>query len=382
MPHADYLTSDQLTRALSLRDLTNPDQGSHAIQTLLDTIVGALQAAWGCTLRSVRSSPIVSVHENYDRLGYPAGDVTRDRRYTRYLGPTSMLRSHTSAHLPTALQDYAQAVSVDELIVVPGLVYRRDVVDRSHVGEPHQVDLWRIRSTGDTSDADMLSMIGTLVDAVLPGAEWTITDVNHPYTIGGRQIDVLHHGRWLELAECGRIHPDVLRGSGLDPGRWSGLALGMGLERALMLRKSIPDIRYLRAHDPRIAAQMLTLDPWTPVSALPAVRRDISVVVSQDEDDETLGDRIRTALGEDADVVESVETLSCTPHESLPQAAQSRLGTRPGQVNLLLRIMLRPIDRTLTSYQANAIRNTIYQAVHQGSAIELITMANEQPSLR
>lgn len=371
-PTSDYLTSDQLSRALNMRDLTDPAQGEHSVQAMLDAVVTALQTAWGSTVRYVRNSPIVPVRENYDRLGYDPGDVTRARRYTRYISPTVMLRSHTSAELPVALEDYAGRTGVDELIVAPGLVYRRDAVDRSHVGEPHQVDLWRIRSTASTDDAGMLRMIGRLVEAVLPGAEWTVTDVAHPYTVGGRQIDVLHDGEWLELAECGRIHPDVLRGSGLDPEQWSGLALGMGLERALMLRKSIPDIRYLRAEDPRIASQMLTLEPWQHVSPLPASRRDISVVLAKEEDEETLGDRIRTALGDDADVLESVEVLSRTPHEELPDAARARLGTRDGQVNLLLRIVLRPIDRTLTSHQANEIRNTIYRAVHEGPVMELI----------
>lgn len=372
MSYSDYLTTDQLSRALNLRDLTDPAQGGHAIQALLDGVVTALRNEWGSTVRYVRNSPIVPIRENYDRLGYELDDVTRARRYTRYISPTVMLRSHTSAEMPTALEDYASQVGVDELIVAPGLVYRRDVVDRSHVGEPHQVDLWRIRSTAETDDWDMLKMIGLLVDTVLPGAEWHMTDVTHPYTVGGRQIDVLHNGERLELAECGRIHPDVLRGSGLDPERWSGLALGMGMDRALMLRKSIPDIRYLRAKDPRIAAQMLTLEPWQHVSALPATRRDISVVLAEEEDEETIGDRIRIALGDHADFVESVEVLSRTPHEALPEAARSRLATRAGQVNLLLRITLRPIDRTLTSHQANAIRNTIYQAVHEGPVLELI----------
>ncbi|MEU4424066.1 hypothetical protein AB0F81_25845 [Actinoplanes sp. NPDC024001] len=372
MSHRTYLTADQLTRALHLRDLTDPAQGAHAVQILLDAVVTALRTTWGSTVRLVRNSPVVSVRENYDRLGYNAHDVTRDRRYTRYVSPTAMLRSHMSAEMPTALEDYRDRTGVDELIVAPGPVYRRDVVDRHHVGEPHQVDLWRIRDAGETGDGEMLRMIGLVVGAVLPGAEWTVSDVTHPYTVGGRQIDVRHHGQWLELAECGRIHPDVLRGSGLDPRRWSGLALGMGLERALMLRKSVPDIRYLRAEDPRIAAQMLTLDPWQHVSPLPSARRDISVVVSADEDEETLGDRIRTALGADADVVESVEVLSRTSHESLPGAARTRLGTLPGQVNLLVRIVLRPIDRTLGSDQANAIRNTIYRAVHEGPVLELI----------
>lgn len=372
MSHADHLTPDQLCRALNLRDLTDPAQGEHVMQTLLASVVDALESAWGASVRHVRHSPIVPVRENYDRLGYHHDDVTRARRYTRYVSPTVMLRSHTSAELPAALEEYAGRREVDELIVAPGLVYRRDAVDRSHVGEPHQVDLWRIRSTPATSDEDMLSMISRVVETVLPGAAWRTTDVSHPYTVGGRQIDVLHEGAWLELAECGRIHPEVLRGSGLDPDRWSGLALGMGLERALMLRKGIPDIRYLRAEDPRIAAQMRTLEPWQHVSLLPATRRDISVVVGAEEDEETLGDRIRIALGDDADVVESIDVLGRTTHEELTGPARARLGTRDGQVNLLLRIVLRPIDRTLTSDQANAMRNVVYRAVHEGPVMELI----------
>ena len=369
---SDHLTPEQLARALAVRDLTDPAQGPHALQMLLDALVAALRRRWGCTVRVLRRPPLVAVRENYDRLGYDPGDITRARRYTRYVSPTVMLRSHTSAELPTALEEYAGRDDVDELLVVPGLVYRRDVVDRTHVGEPHQVDLWRVRTGAATTDADLREMVGLLVDAVLPGARWTVTEVEHPYTVGGLQVDVLHDGRWLELAECGRTHPDVLRGSGLDPQRWSGLALGMGLERALMLRKGIPDIRYLRARDPRVAAQMLTLEPWRHVSPLPATRRDLSVVVAAEEDAETLGDRVRSALADDADTVESVEVLARTPHEELPERVRQRLGTAPGQANVLLRVVLRPVDRTLTSEQANAIRNAIYRAVHEGPVMELV----------
>lgn len=378
-----YLSTDQLSRALSLRDLTDPDQGPHAMQTLLNEIVEALHTVWQSTTNLVRASPLVPVAENYDRLGYQADDVTRALRYTRYVSSTVMLRSHTSAMIPTALDRYSRPDSdettartlpptVDELIVSPGMVYRRDAVDRSHVGEPHQVDLWRVRNSPSTSHDDLLTMVSTLVEVVLPGAQWRVTDAAHPYTTGGLQIDILHDGTWLELAECGRIHPDVLHGSGLDPTGWSGLALGLGLERALMLRKGIPDIRYLRASEPRIAEQMRNLHPWKHVSPLPPARRDLSVVVAEDEDEETLGDRVRDRLGEDAEVVESVTVLSRTLHDDLPQSARDRLRTRDGQANVLVRLILRPLDRTLTSDEANAIRNRIYTAIHEGPVMELI----------
>jgi phenylalanyl-tRNA synthetase alpha chain len=171
-------------------------------------------------------------------------------------------------------------------------------------------------------------------------------------------------GNWVEVWECGLAHPGVLARAGLT-GR-SGLALGLGLDRLLMLRKGIPDIRLLRSADPRIASQMADLAPYRPVSAMPAIRRDLSVAVDEDADGETLGDRIRDALGADADSVEDVTILASTPAEDLPAAAAARLGARPGQRNLLVRVVLRHLERTLTDDEANALRDRIYAAIHAG----------------
>ncbi|WP_280272138.1 hypothetical protein [Nocardia wallacei] len=370
-----YLTPAELSRALSVRDLTDPAQGPHATQLLLDGVLTALAVAWpAARTRIVRNPPVVSIADNYDLLGYDPADVTRDARYTRYLSPTTMLRSHTSADIPAVLRGYSavpQHCSVDDLIALPGLVYRRDVVDRIHVGEPQQVDLWRLCS-GSTLGADTLrDMVARVVEAVLPGARWRMVAARHPYTRDGRQIDVRHGGEWLELGECGLIADRVLRGAGLDPARWSGLALGMGVDRALMLRKSIPDIRYLRAEDPRSAAQLRDLSPWRPVSAMPPVRRDLSVVIADDTDDETLGDAVRGALGERSGDIESVHVRARTPYAELPDRARARLAIRPGQTNALVRVTIRPLTRTLTDAEANALRNAVYRAIHLGPVAEL-----------
>jgi phenylalanyl-tRNA synthetase alpha chain len=100
---------------------------------------------------------------------------------------------------------------------------------------------------------------------------------------------------------------------------------------------------------------------------MPAVRRDLSVAVDPGTDDEVLGDRIRDALGAEADAVESVAILSSTPWADLPAAAADRLGARPGQRNLLVRVVLRHLERTLTDAEANALRDRVYAAIHQGS---------------
>ncbi len=358
------LSPDHVAAALALRDLTDPAQGPHAVGLLLDAAVDALAARWGCSVRILRSSPAVSVEDNYDRLGYPPSAITRESRYSRYLGDTVMLRSHTTAGVPPALRALAAEPDppADLLLVLPGLVYRRDVIDRMHVGEPHQVDLWRVVR----GDVDLQELLDALVEAVLPGARRRTVPAQHPYTEKGRQVDVRIGDSWVELAECGLAAPHVLATAGLDPERWRGLALGMGLDRAVMLRKGVPDIRLLRAADPRIAEQMLDLTPWRPVSTLPSARRDLSIVAAAGTDEELLGDRARAVLGPDADLLESLTVQARTPHERLPAPARARLGTTPGQDNLLLRLVLRPLDRTLTDLDANAVRDRVYAALHEG----------------
>jgi hypothetical protein len=74
--------------------------------------------------------------------------------------------------------------------VVRWLVYRRDVIDRLHVGEPHQVDLWRIAR----EPSELEPMIAAVVGAALPVAAWRTQPAVHPYTTEGLQIDVLHDG--------------------------------------------------------------------------------------------------------------------------------------------------------------------------------------------
>src|SRR5262245_46884725 len=161
MSSVSYLDLDQLRAALAVRDLTDPSTGPHAMQLVVGAITAALADAWGAELRVVRASPVVTARDNYDRLYYPADGVARDARYTRWIGPGVLLRSQTSAMIPPALDALARDRSWrDVVLLCPGLVYRRDAIDRHHVGEPHQLDLWRIRRDGAAlDDADLRAMI-------------------------------------------------------------------------------------------------------------------------------------------------------------------------------------------------------------------------------
>jgi len=364
------LSAEELRRALSVRDLTDPAAGPHAMQQLVASVLDALRATWGCEVRLHRQSPVVSIADNYDRLHYPPDGVARDARYTRYVCDTALLRSQTSAMIPGLLRHLSGAPPEDVLLACPGLVYRRDCIDRLHTGEPHQMDLWRIRRGPPLTTRDLRDMIATVVRVLLPGREMKLTGAVHPYTTDGLQVDVREGPEWVEIGECGLALPALLEESGLAPRTTSGLAMGIGLDRILMLRKGLDDIRLLRSANPRIVSQLLDLEPYRPVSSMPEVRRDLSLVLDEAQTPEELGDAVRAALGERTELVESVQVRSETPCAALPPSAVKRMGICPGQKNVLLRVVLRALDRTLTHDECNTLRDDIYAALHRGTAWE------------
>ena len=335
-------STDELVRALNVRDLSDPAQGPHAMQLLIADLKAVLDNP-----REVRHHPLVPVEHNYEHLGYPRDAITREARYTRYVSETCMLRSHTTAMIPPALRE----ATPDVTLVCPGLVYRRDTVDRLHTGTPHQLEIWRI----STNQERFEDLVDTVVTTLLPGKRYRMVDARHPYTTHGKQIDVEHNGEWVEIGEGGRAARHVLKE---HP---HGLATGWGLDRILMLRKGVPDIRLLRNADPRIAEQMLDLGEYRPISRHPAAIRDISIMACESEDIETLGDQIRALTPED--VIEEITILGETRTEDLPEHVQERLEARPGQKNVLIRVTMRAPERTLTDRETNEIRDRLLQGL-------------------
>jgi hypothetical protein len=92
------ITLDALVEALTIRDLTDPAQGPHAMQLLVDAAVASLSESTEVDL--TRTPPVVPLEDHYDRLGYEVDAIARDARYTRYVGDACVLRGHTSAGVP------------------------------------------------------------------------------------------------------------------------------------------------------------------------------------------------------------------------------------------------------------------------------------------
>lgn len=365
------LTQTELAHALAIPDLTDPNIAPHALQTLIQLAKRALQQAWQCSVQTVRTSPLVPVENNYDRLNYPLDGAARDARYTRYVTDRYILRTQTSAAIPDALSGLNGEPPSDLLLMVPGLVYRRDCIDRLHCAEPHQLDLWRVvdhRHHRPLTHDDLLKMINYVMAAVLPKHRYRTVASPHPYTQQGVQIDVWWQNQWVEVGECGLTETRLLKAAGLM--LHSGLAMGLGLDRLLMIRKNIPDIRLIRSQDNRIQEQMNDLSEYRPVSMMPAIKRDLSLVLDASMDIERIGDCIRTNLPE-ASVIESISIEETTLYAELPEAVQQRLGMKPNQQNTLLRIVIRDMHTTLSSAQANDIRNRVYALLHEGKPIDI-----------
>lgn len=363
------LNKEALQKAINLRDLTNPAEGKHAIQLLMDEILEALRIAWQCEVHIYRESPIVSIQDNYDKLKYPSEGPARAARYTRYVCETALLRTSTSASVPKAMQAVASDLPADVLLACPGLVYRRDCIDRLHLGEIHQMDLWRVTSQ-EMGIADLEHMIATVFRIALPGMEYRIEPRVHPYTEEGLQMDVWYEGEWVEVGECGLAHPEIIQENIPQHDGLSGLAMGLGMDRLLMLRKGLKDIRLVASANPQIAEQMLDLSPYREVSLMPAVKRDLSLILPQSLDAEMIGDRVREALAEESGLIESVEMLAETAWEDLPPHVQARLGMLKSQKNTLLRVILKALDRTLTDEECNVYRDRIYAYLHEGKIWE------------
>lgn len=107
---------------------------------------------------------------------------------------------------------------------------------------------------------------------------------------------------------------------------------------------------------------MNDLKPYNEVSSMPPVVRDISVVVDKNLDIELLGDMVKES-GVNTHIIEEVKILSETLYKDLPDKAKERLDIEKHEKNILVRIVFRSLERTLTNEECNTYRDIIYRHI-------------------
>ena len=361
------MTPEMLSKSLTITDLSDPKNGLHAINIIVEKVRTTLEKAFVTTpIEVYRTPPLVNVQENFDMLLFPTDNAGRSSRYTRYADTQTVLRTHTSAAIPGWLKSVRVGLE-DKMVLTPGICYRRDVVDKNHCGEPHQMDVWRIkRGEPRLERPALINLIEVLISGVIPGYEYRANEVKHPYTINGLEVEILVKEEWLEILECGEIHPTILRNAGINPEEYSGLAMGMGLDRLVMIIKGIDDIRTLRSEDPRISKQMLNIDRYTSVSNQPATKRVLSYSASADKNIEDVCEALREVLGPNTSCLEKVE-VQIIPYTELLEKARKNLGIKPDQVNIVTTLTFRSVEKSLPKEVVNSWMKDIYPKLNEGT---------------
>ncbi|KAK3060994.1 hypothetical protein LTS18_007255, partial [Coniosporium uncinatum] len=289
-------------------------------------------------------SPIVSVHQNFDSLGFPADHPGRSRTDTYYLNKSTVLRTHTSAHQADVFRSNASSgylISAD--------VYRRDAIDRSHYPVFHQMEgaqtwdrlslpanttlaeqVWQDVESLPKHDIQVLDPNPTVhpsrnplqtphhsleeAEAIATHLKRSLENVvveiftqarraaaasgdadalkeaplqvrwveaYFPFTSPSWELEVFWQGDWLEVLGCGVVKQELLTNADV-PSRL-GWAFGIGLERIAMLLFSIPDIRLFWSQDARFLSQFSSareIGRFVPFSKHPACYKDVAFWLS------------------------------------------------------------------------------------------------------
>jgi len=216
---------------------------------------------------SVFESPHVETDDyNFGLLNMPADHPARDMQDTFYLDNERLLRTHTSAGQIRAMRELGANGTKPVRVVLPGLCYRNEnITTRSEI-QFHQVEGLLVGRSVRMSDLKGVLLqyarllFGPDQQVRLRGSYFPFTEPSVEVDIrctlcGGNGCRVCKQTGWLELLGAGMVHPVVLANGGYDPDEWRGFAFGMGIERTVLQRYDIHDIRYLFGNDLRLLQQ-------------------------------------------------------------------------------------------------------------------------------
>ncbi|PIE24204.1 MAG: phenylalanine--tRNA ligase subunit alpha [Planctomycetota bacterium] len=201
---------------------------------------------------------------NFDALNIPKDHPARDSHDTFWLDDGNVLRTHTSPVQVRAMERFEPPIAC----IVPGRCFRNEALDASHEHSFYQME--GLLVDREISVAQLIYTMKTMLREVLkrdievrlrpgffpfvePGFE---LDVNCPFC-SGHGCNVCKQGGWIEMCPCGMVHPEVLKAGGLDPEQYSGFAFGLGLQRLVMVRYGIGDIRDFMGGDLRFLEQFV-----------------------------------------------------------------------------------------------------------------------------
>ncbi|WP_460460549.1 phenylalanine--tRNA ligase subunit alpha, partial [Angustibacter peucedani] len=247
-------------------DVTLPvDRVAHGARHPLNTLQDKVNDLFvGLGWEVAEGPELESEWFNFDALNFDPDHPARQMQDTFFVEPPEaglVLRTHTS---PVQIRTLLER-GVPTYVVCPGKVFRTDELDATHTPVFHQVEglavdeglsMTHLKGTLDHFAREMFGDVPTrwrpsFFPFTEPSAELDLQCVacqgagSGCRTCGGTG--------WIEWGGCGMVHPDVLRSCGVDPERYSGFAFGMGVERTLMMRYGVGDMRDMVEGDVRFS---------------------------------------------------------------------------------------------------------------------------------
>ncbi len=214
----------------------------------------------------IASGPeIEDEYHNFDALNAPKDHPSRDLQDTFWLKPENLkklLRTHTSGvqvrHMEKNEPPFA--------IIVPGKVFRNEATNVTHDAQFHQCEGLvvgeniTLANLKGTLEFFLKKLFGEdVVIRLRPGY--------FPFVEPGVEVDMIcfrckgegcpscSHSGWIEILGAGMVHPNVLNSCGIDSRKYQGFAFGAGIDRIIMLRHGVDDIRNLYTGDLRLVNQ-------------------------------------------------------------------------------------------------------------------------------
>ena len=209
------------------------------------------------------SMEMTTEYLNFDAVNVPKNHPARDMQDTFWLEwEANVLATQTSCMQNLILRSSQTPIRA----IIPGRVFRNEDVDATHDNTFYQVEgivvdkdinIWHLKFTITTMLSDLfgkevkIRMRPGYFPFVEPGVE---VDFSCPFC-DGDGCKICKWSGWIEFMGAGLIHPNVIREWGLDPSVYSGFAFGFGLNRLVMIKYGIPDLRYFQNPDIRFLEQ-------------------------------------------------------------------------------------------------------------------------------
>jgi len=198
---------------------------------------------------AVEGPEIEDDHHNFTALNIDENHPARQMHDTFYFSDLkTLLRTHTSSVQIRTMEQGEPPFA----IIAPGKTYRSDS-DATHTPMFHQIEALYVAEHASMGQLKYViktfldEFFGEDIELRFRSSFFPFTEPSAEVDIGCKmhkdKIDLKGRGDYLEIMGCGLVHPNVLKSAGIDPKKYKGFALGMGVERIAMLKYGMRDLR-------------------------------------------------------------------------------------------------------------------------------------------